>query len=51
MPDIPRDQSLIPSVLDRLIDADPAASRDPAWSRGHLLRDVLHAVRATWRTS
>ena len=45
MPDIPRDQSLIPSVLDRLIDADPAAARDPAWSRGHLLRDVLHAVR------
>ena len=51
MPEIPRDQSLVPSVLDRLIDDDPDASRDPARSRGQLLRDVLQRSAATWRTS
>jgi type VI secretion system protein ImpF len=48
MPEIPPEQPLIPlvpSVLDRLIDLEPAASRDPALGHGQILRDVLRSVR------
>jgi type VI secretion system protein ImpF len=39
------DQSLIPSVLDRLIDDDPAATRDPPKSRGQALRELKQNLR------
>jgi type VI secretion system protein ImpF len=39
------DQALLPSVLDRLLDADPTAKRDAPKSRGQHLADMRRAVR------
>jgi type VI secretion system protein ImpF len=39
------DQPLLPSVLDRLLDADPGAQRDAPRSRGQHLADLRRAVR------
>jgi type VI secretion system protein ImpF len=36
---------LVPSVLDRLLDDDPAASREPVRSRNQVLRDLKQSVR------
>jgi type VI secretion system protein ImpF len=38
------DQPLLPSVLDRLIDDDPAARRDPPRTRGQNLAELRRAV-------
>ncbi len=39
------DQPLVPSVLDRLIDEEPSAKREPAKSRSHVLRELKQSVR------
>ena len=39
------DQPLVPSVLDRLLDDDPAAPREPAKSRHQVLRELKESVR------
>ena len=39
------DQPLLPSVLDRLLDADPGAQRDAPKSRGQHLAEMRRAVR------
>lgn len=39
------DQPLLLSVLDRLMDANPEAQRDPPKSRGQHLADMRRAVR------
>jgi type VI secretion system protein ImpF len=39
------DQPLLPSILDRLLDAHPEASRDPPKSRGQTLAEMRRAVR------
>src|SRR5215470_5181070 len=39
------DQPLLPSILDRLLDANPEASRDPPKSRGQTLAELRRAVR------
>jgi len=38
-------QPLIPSVLDRLLDDDPSATREPARSRSQVLRELKQSVR------
>ena len=45
MAKIHRDQPLIPSVLDRLIDHEPGNQREVARSRGQILRDLKASVR------
>jgi type VI secretion system protein ImpF len=42
---IEADQPLLPSVLDRLIDEDPASTREAPKTRGQLLRDLKQNVR------
>lgn len=39
------DQPLLPSVLDRLLDASPESTRDPPKSRGQHLAEMRRAVR------
>jgi type VI secretion system protein ImpF len=39
------EQPLVPSLLDRLIDEDPSASRDPPKSRGQALRELKQSLR------
>jgi type VI secretion system protein ImpF len=39
------DQLLVPSVLDRLIDHEPTATREAPKSRGQLLRDLKLSIR------
>ncbi len=36
---------LLPSVLDRLLDDDPAVSREPARGRDQVLREIKESVR------
>src|SRR5688572_29945911 len=38
-------QPLVPSVLDRLLDDDPEATREPSASRHQVLRELKMAVR------
>jgi type VI secretion system protein ImpF len=45
MPPIRSDQPLVSSVLDRLLDDDPAASTEPARNRSQLLRELKLSVR------
>lgn len=45
MAKIDKDQLLVPSVLDRLIDNDPQVSRETPQSRGQVLREMKQAVR------
>jgi type VI secretion system protein ImpF len=45
MAGVDRDQPLLPSVLDRLLDANPEAPRDPPKSRGQTLAEMRRAVR------
>jgi type VI secretion system protein ImpF len=45
MPAIPRDQPLLPSVLDRLIDTAPDVRREPSRGRNQTLRELKQAVR------
>ena len=42
---IEADQLLTPSVLDRLIDYEPTASREAAKTRGQLLRELKQNIR------
>ncbi|MFL5342353.1 MAG: type VI secretion system baseplate subunit TssE [Gemmataceae bacterium] len=39
------EQPLVPSLLDRLIDLEPEASREPAPGRHQILRDLKLSVR------
>lgn len=39
------DQPLVPSVLDRLLDDDPAVKREPAKGRSQVLRELKQSVR------
>ena len=39
------DQPLLPSVVDRLLDANPESTRDPPKSRGQHLAEMRRAVR------
>jgi type VI secretion system protein ImpF len=39
------EQPLVPSVLDRLLDAEPEVSREPAKSRNQVLRELKQSVR------
>jgi type VI secretion system protein ImpF len=45
MPGVPTDQPLIPSLLDRLLDDDPAATRETAKARTQILRDLRQSLR------
>jgi type VI secretion system protein ImpF len=45
VPPIRSDQPLVPSVLDRLLDDDPAVTTEPARNRAQLLRDLKLSVR------
>jgi type VI secretion system protein ImpF len=45
MAKIEADQPLVPSVLDRLIDYEPTATREPPKSRGQVLRDLKQNIR------
>jgi type VI secretion system protein ImpF len=45
MAKIKADQPLVPSVLDRLLDDDPGASREPAKNRHQVLRELKQSVR------
>jgi type VI secretion system protein ImpF len=38
-------QPLLPSLLDRLLDDEPAVTREPPRGRGQALRDLKQAVR------
>jgi type VI secretion system protein ImpF len=49
MSQIRPDQSLRPSLLDRLIDHEPDVKREPARSRGVLVRDLKASVCADLR--
>lgn len=40
-----KDQPLVPSVLDRLIDEQPDETREPARMRGQMLHDVRNSIR------
>jgi type VI secretion system protein ImpF len=40
-----KDQPLVPSVLDRLIDEQPEQQREAAKGRGQLLTDVRNSIR------
>jgi len=39
------EQPLVPSVLDRLLDAEPEVSREAAKSRNQILRELKQSVR------
>jgi len=39
------DQPLVPSVLDRLLDENPGATREPVKSRTQILREMKQSVR------
>jgi type VI secretion system protein ImpF len=45
MPDIDPDQSLLPSILDRLIDFEPESRREAHRGRNQTLRELKLAVR------
>ena len=45
MAKIQRDQPLVPSVLDRLLDDQPDVSREPVKPRHQMLRELQEAVR------
>jgi type VI secretion system protein ImpF len=45
MAKIKADQSLVPSILDRLLDDDPGVSREPAKNRHQVLRELKQSVR------
>jgi type VI secretion system protein ImpF len=45
MAKIKADQPLVPSVLDRLLDDDPATTREAARGRNQVLREMKLAVR------
>ena len=45
MSKIRRDQPLVPSILDRLLDEEPDISREPAKSRAQVLREMKSSVR------
>src|SRR5262245_29545673 len=45
MPEIRADQLLLPSVLDRLLDDNPAAGRDPPRGRDQVLKEMKESVR------
>src|SRR5205085_952010 len=45
MPPIRSDQPLVPSVLDRLLDDDPAVTTEPARNRSQMLRELKLSVR------
>jgi type VI secretion system protein ImpF len=45
MASIHPEQPLVPSVLDRLLDAEPEVSREPAKSRNQVLRELKQSVR------
>ncbi|MBN8602669.1 MAG: GPW/gp25 family protein, partial [Planctomycetes bacterium] len=42
---IRRDQLLLPSILDRLIDEDPGSQVETPRTRNQLLRDLKNSVR------
>ena len=44
MAQIEADQPLLPSVLDRLVDYDPTATREAPRSRTQLLRDLKQSI-------
>src|SRR3954447_16349556 len=45
MAKIQTDQPLLPSVLDRLLDDDPGATRDPPRNRYQVVRELKQSVR------
>lgn len=45
MSTIRAEQPLVPSVLDRLLDFEPAVSREPPRNRSQVLRDLKQSVR------
>ncbi len=45
MPSIPSDQPLVPSLLDRLLDDEPAATREPMKARHQVLREMKYSLR------
>jgi type VI secretion system protein ImpF len=45
MPQVKPDQPLVASVLDRLIDYEPAVSREPPRKRTQVLRELKQSVR------
>lgn len=45
MPPIPSNLPLVPSVLDRLLDSEPAVSREAPKSRTQVLRELKQSVR------
>ena len=47
---IEADQPLVPSILDRLIDYEPASTREPPKLRGQLLRDLKQNIRRDLET-
>ena len=42
---IQADQPLVPSVLDRLLDAEPTVTREPAKTRSQVLRELKQSLR------
>jgi type VI secretion system protein ImpF len=45
MPGVKRDQPLLPSILDRLIDTEPELTKEPPRSRTQTIRELKQAVR------
>jgi type VI secretion system protein ImpF len=45
MPPIPSEQPLVPSLLDRLLDDDPAQTREPIKARHQVLREMKLSLR------
>lgn len=45
MPSIPSEQPLVPSVLDRLLDDEPAVTREPMKARHQVLREMKLCLR------
>jgi type VI secretion system protein ImpF len=45
MAKITADQPLVPSLLDRLLDDDPASTREPAKTRSQVLRELKLSLR------
>jgi type VI secretion system protein ImpF len=45
MPSLQSDQPLVTSVLDRLLDDDPTATREPMMARHQVLREMKQTLR------
>ena len=46
----PKDDVLVPSLLDRLLDDDPTVQNEPPWRQTTIIRNIRESVRRDLRT-